>query len=249
MSSKSVIVHVGGTRGGIKITPSGAIITGTPDEKDFEDCLIDIVRAERACKFALGDLMNAGEKMYGEKYGRWSEITGYAVDSLYNIASTCNRVPINARREALSFTHHREVAGLPEAEQGVWLETAEKKNIGSDRLAKSIKLGRVATKKDMQPPPPPPSDDQGHDNVHPYVNQLVAHLSKLERDGDHDDATGEDLVEFAHDIMPVIRRFSRLLALVWDRGSEEEIHEMRRELLDAGLVFYGDDVVIECVTE
>ncbi len=236
------MAHIGGKLAGITINPHGAVVEGIPLEHTFEEAMRQISMAERTCKFALGDLLVSASAHYGEKYSRWAEITGFEIQSLRDIASTCNRVPLERRRvEALSFSHHREVAALPAPDQVKWLHAAEERDIGSARLRKSIQLGRVATAVDMGRGKAPTGGvekadgDVGYSNIHPHVNRLVTYLSQKERAGDYEDLTVEELYRFHLDILPAVNRFGKLLARIRERKDAGVNAMLERDLNAIGL--------------
>lgn len=202
------IARVGGAVGGISITPSGAVVTGSPLQHTLEECMIDVVHAEKACLFVLGDLIIAAEDIHGERSARWAEITGKSIQSIYNVVSTCRRVPIEQRilDNGVSFDHHHEVAALPSDEQLRWLEIARDEKLASRTLRASIKLGRIATTRDMAQRIRP-DDDKGQDNIHPHVNRLVVFLGKQDREGAFDSLDVDDLYEVHKDLMPVVARY------------------------------------------
>lgn len=215
---------------------------GVPLEDTFEEAMRQLAMADRACKFALGDLLVAATGHYGEKYSRWSEITGFEIQSLRDIASTCLRVPMERRRvDTLSFTHHREVAALPAPDQVKWLEAAEERDIGSARLRKSIQLGRVATAVDMSRGKAPTGGvekadgDVGYSNIHPHVNRLVVYLAAKERAGEYEDMTVEELYRFSLDILPAVNRFGRLLSRIRERKDAGVNAMLERDLNAIGL--------------
>jgi hypothetical protein len=237
------IANIGGRIAGITINPHGAVVEGIPLEHTYEEVMRQISMAERTCKFALGDLLVSASAHYGDKYARWAEVTGFEIQSLRDIASTCNRVPLERRRvEALSFSHHREVAALPAADQSKWLEAAEERDIGSARLRKSIQLGRVATATDMgrgkvaaaAAEKADPSD-VGFENVHPFVNRLVTYLAKKEREGEYDDMSAEELYRFHLDLLPAINRWGKLMSRIRERKDVAVNTELDRDLQRLGL--------------
>lgn len=74
----------------------------------------------RTSAFLLGDLLNFGEKIYGETYTQVCALTGLADSTLMNYASVCRYVPLPLRRQELSFSHHAEVAYLkPEVQRSL----------------------------------------------------------------------------------------------------------------------------------
>ena len=237
------IATIGGKIAGITINPQGAVVEGVPLEHTYEECMRQISLAERTCKFALGDLLVAASGHYGDRYARWSEVTGFEIQSLRDIASTCLRVPMERRKvEALSFSHHREVAALPAPDQVKWLEAAETRDIGSARLRKSIQLGRVATATDMgrgkaTAPASEKADptDVGYENIHPHVTRLVVYLSKKERGGELEDMTVAELYRLHLDILPVIGRWGRLLARIREKNDAGVNAMLERDLNALGL--------------
>ena len=237
------IATIGGRIAGITINPQGAVVEGVPLEHTYEECMRQISLAERTCKFALGDLLVAASGHYGDRYARWSEVTGFEIQSLRDIASTCLRVPMERRKvEALSFSHHREVAALPAPDQTKWLEAAETRDIGSARLRKSIQLGRVATATDMgrgkaTAPASEKADpnDTGFENVHPFVNRLVVYLAKKERDGEYEDLNAEELYRFHLDLLPAVNRWGRLMSRIRERNDPGVNAMLERDLNALGL--------------
>lgn len=72
----------------------------------------------------IGDWCEFGNGKYGEKYAQAIKDTGYAQQTLANYAFVCRAIPIERRREELSFTHHQEVASLQSSEQDQMLAWA-----------------------------------------------------------------------------------------------------------------------------
>ena len=73
----------------------------------------------------IGDWIRYGNARYGERYGRAAQATRYDVHSLRNMAYVSGRFDMPRRREALSFSHHAELASLPVEDQELWLDRAE----------------------------------------------------------------------------------------------------------------------------
>lgn len=237
------IATIGGRIAGITINPQGAVVEGVPLEHTYEECMRQISLAERTCKFALGDLLIAASGHYGDRFSRWAEVTGFEIQSLRDIASTCLRVPIERRRvSTLSFSHHREVAALPAPDQVKWLEAAETRDIGSARLRKSIQLGRVATATDMgrgkvasgEAAKADPTD-VGYENAHTFINRLSIYLAKKERSGELEDMTVEELYRFHLDILPVIGRWGRLMSRIREHNNAGVNTMLERDLNALGL--------------
>lgn len=78
----------------------------------------------RTSSWLIGDLLNFGEKVYGEKYTQAAVLTGLADQTLMNYASVCAHVPRSRRRATLPFSVHAEVAYKTPQEQEEWLKKA-----------------------------------------------------------------------------------------------------------------------------
>ena len=83
----------------------------------------------RGVAWWLGDWLNYGNAHYGEKYARAAHITGYDSQTLMNMAYVASRFDASRRRQALSWSHHAEVAALDDADQDYWLDLAERERL------------------------------------------------------------------------------------------------------------------------
>jgi hypothetical protein len=106
-------------------------------------------RIGHGVQFWLGDLLNQGERLFGEKYAQAEAETGFEPGTLANLASVCARVEPSRRRATLSFAHHAEVAKLAPAEQTTWLEQAERHGWTRTELRRRLKGGN-----ELAPAPP-----------------------------------------------------------------------------------------------
>ncbi|MGH2763853.1 MAG: hypothetical protein ACRDL4_12475 [Thermoleophilaceae bacterium] len=79
----------------------------------------------RASAWWIGDWIRYGSARYGDKYSRASQVTGYDVQSLMNMAYVASRFGPSRRRPGLSFSHHAELAGLAPEDQELWLDRTE----------------------------------------------------------------------------------------------------------------------------
>ena len=90
----------------------------------------------------IGDWVRYGNARYGERYGPAARLTGYDVQSLRNMAYVAGRFEAPRRREALSFSHHAELAGLPAEEQELWLDRAEASGLSVRSLRSELRQAR-----------------------------------------------------------------------------------------------------------
>ena len=115
--------------------------------EDWISCGRRLGAMGRGVGWWLGDWLNFGNAVYGEKYARAARITGYDVQSLMNMAYVAARFDAGRRRERLSWSHHAELAALAAEEQDHWLERAER-----DRL--SVRCLRMELRRGRAPEPP-----------------------------------------------------------------------------------------------
>lgn len=81
-----------------------------------------------SCQWWIGDLLNFGERKYGEAYAQAIEITGNEYKTLANAASVCARFEFSRRRENLSYGHHEAVAYIDHRDGDRLLIQAEREN-------------------------------------------------------------------------------------------------------------------------
>ncbi|MCM2387662.1 LmbU family transcriptional regulator [Streptomyces albipurpureus] len=98
--------------------------------------LSNVISASTWC---LGDWLVYGEASFNGRYRDAIELTSLDYQTLRNHAWVARRFPISRRRDALSFTHHAEVASLSEPEQDFWLRNAEEYGWSAKRLRREVK--------------------------------------------------------------------------------------------------------------
>lgn len=103
-----------------------------------------IKRIDKLNKFAKGDYILFGQKIFGEMYSQ-------AVDEFewgdYNYLSklvwVARNVPPHVRHYNLTWTHHHHVASMTEQEQVEWLDAAEANEWTARELKEEIKESRM----------------------------------------------------------------------------------------------------------
>jgi hypothetical protein len=129
----------------VTLLPPGATATELvlPDGLPYEDWARlghALGRMDRAVQFWLGDWLMYGEHTYGEKFAQAASETGLSEEKLKQcqwVASRFTRV--HSRRAALSFTHHRAVAGLEPEMADAMLLQAEVEGLSSAELGRRVK--------------------------------------------------------------------------------------------------------------
>ena len=216
---------------GVQITPAGAIIEGEVPLEQLEELISRTAQADRSCKHVMGDLINYATEHHGDNTARWMELTGWDYKTITRTAATCAQVSIERRHEQLDLEFHSDVRSLPPAEQSNWLRLVEEGKKSREWLRKSIKLGRPATSEDMTASP---KRDGGYNTVHPHVNGVVVLCGKMEREGELDNLDGEELVEFAEDLLPVAVILSSLISRLDGPDDEKAKKELASELKALG---------------
>ncbi|MGY5060945.1 LmbU family transcriptional regulator [Streptomyces sp. 900105755] len=89
--------------------------------------------------WCLGDWLVYGEATFNGRYQDAIKLTSLDYQTLRNHAWVARRFPMSRRRDALSFTHHAEVAALSEPEQDFWLRKAEEYAWSAKRLRREVK--------------------------------------------------------------------------------------------------------------
>jgi hypothetical protein len=84
-----------------------------------------LARVDRAYRWWVGDWLNYGDAEYGETYTNALATTGLDYSSLDACKLVAEQIEFVRRRTNLSWSHHREAAGLSPDEQDEWLERAE----------------------------------------------------------------------------------------------------------------------------
>ena len=106
----------------------------------------------RACGWWLGDWVRYGNARYGERYKLAAQITGYDPQTLMNMAYVASRFDFSRRREGLSFSHHAELAALPEGDQERWLDTAAAERLSVRALREALRKARQEPQSQATPP-------------------------------------------------------------------------------------------------
>lgn len=122
----------------------------------------------RSCSWWIGDWLNYGEGVYGDRWGQATAATGLAEQTLINRAYVCRHVPADRRRATLPFSVHALVAALPAKEQAKWLDRAEKHAWTREDLREHMKGAKA--EKDAKERVPPTNE--------PFAPALVLEAAK-----------------------------------------------------------------------
>lgn len=103
-----------------------------------------LCRCQGALQWWIGDWINYGEEVYGEKYAEAIRAFGaealgaygYSPETLRVYSSVARRVVV--RDNKLTWTHHKIVAEMPERDQKKWLKRASENKWDTKKLKSEI---------------------------------------------------------------------------------------------------------------
>ena len=136
----TVDLEQGALIGNFEFTRRGMIVHGEPAFEEWADVVSSFLTIAGTIQLCLGDLLNYGERAYGEKYSQFLDVRSYG--TLATWAWVARSVDFSMRIENLSFEHHRKVAPLPPPEQDRLLREAEKKGWSSSRLGEEVRIAK-----------------------------------------------------------------------------------------------------------
>lgn len=120
------LTDAGGLPG--QITPVSYQPPETMTYDEWKSKLRLVRNIEGSVMWWIGDMINWGQSKWGEKYSDAMEATDYDYHTLARASLVARRFPPHRRNQALSFSHHRELADLPEDQQDEWLQKAQEQN-------------------------------------------------------------------------------------------------------------------------
>lgn len=120
-------------------TPTAMIFREAPSYEVWALMGRQLQYIQKCSPWWIGDWLLGGEALFGDKYLQAIHLTGNEQQTLMNKRWVAGRIPAERRREALSFTHHAEVAGLRPEEQERWLDAAERDCLTCGELRQAIR--------------------------------------------------------------------------------------------------------------
>ena len=105
----------------------------------FEALCILLGRMHEAVRFAIGDAIILGEKLYREEAYQAIEQIGLSEKGRMEYVRVAQKVPRSVRRKGLSWSHHRAVASLEPAEQKQWLRKAVDEQMSHHALREALR--------------------------------------------------------------------------------------------------------------
>jgi hypothetical protein len=118
--------------------PASIAMDGRPPLAQWEGPLQFALWCQRASPWWIGDMINAGEDIFGEAFAAVLGGTR-STEMVSRYASVARRVPARNRRPRLSWSAHAAVARLEHHLQRRMLALAEREGWNSDDLQKKVR--------------------------------------------------------------------------------------------------------------
>src|SRR3984893_9259921 len=99
-----------------------------------------------------GDWWAFGEHRYGDRKAMIEDESwnGPGFQTCMNAGAVCKAIETSRRREALSFTHHSEVAALAPKQQDRFLDSAEAEGLSVMKLRAAIRQGATIDRTNLK---------------------------------------------------------------------------------------------------
>lgn len=191
----SVLTPVVGTR--VSLTTVGLTFSTDLQFDEWMSLMETLTRMETAFQFAIGDALIWGEARYGERYSQAMEATGLTYQALANMVWVARKVPIQNRREGLSWTHHRVVASVEPEDQPGLLNMALEQGLSATGLQEHIH-GKERKPRDIVSLPPGITADEAAKVLEQYASAV-----RESRSGNPDPGhSKDDAVDFTCVLCP-----------------------------------------------
>jgi len=122
-----------------KFTATSLLI---PDGTKFEsvEVLLSGMHGITDCiRWWIGDTLVFAERNYGEMYAQLVDETSYSYQSLLDMMWVAKGVDPRIRRKELTWSHHKQVVGLPQKQQEEYLQKAVDNKLTATALRELIK--------------------------------------------------------------------------------------------------------------
>ncbi len=197
----------------VQVTDIGLLFDGEISFEQWLEIGRKVGRVARISLFLVGDWLNYGQDRWngGERFEKMAEDlrdryesamaeTGLEMRTLMDAAYVARNVSLDQRRPHLTFEHHKTVARVKdEEERQQWLDKADKHDMSTRRLRKSINLGRIVSEAEMKPDP----KTTGIDNHLSWIDGLMRWWKRFERSDWMEDASREKIEEVLSDFRDV----------------------------------------------
>jgi hypothetical protein len=136
-----------------RLTQTGLLLPANLPFEKWQSVLQTLRGMEFSVMWWLGDCLRYGERAYGEKYAQALDATDYAYQTIADAKWVAGRFELSRRRENLTWSHHREVAGIEDdAEQDAVLDAAATGGWSKKRLRSEVRCRNAARRGSVNGP-------------------------------------------------------------------------------------------------
>jgi hypothetical protein len=135
----------------VRFERTGLVVDGDLDDEELRALARQLGRMQNAVRWWLGDILvlveNTWPKDGQPSFGKWDDVLaelGLEPATGAHYRRVARGVPIERRRERLSWSHHERVAKLPAKEQEQWLDRCEKEGLSVHHLHVATRVALVA---------------------------------------------------------------------------------------------------------
>lgn len=128
---------------GFKLHKLGVTPVGTPTYEQWLEANEFVKKANGAVHFWIGDLLNYGEREYGENYTQAIDHSGYEYQTVANDKWIANKIPLSLRRESLTPDKAKIIASMETEEMKDWIETISETPMTVRELRNEVKKAKA----------------------------------------------------------------------------------------------------------
>lgn len=129
------------------LTETALVLTDPQMEYDRYESIGTFLGAmKRRSSWWVGDWINFGEGVYGERFAQALAATGLNEQTLLHYSFVCGQIPASRRQATVPFGAHALVARMEPREQNHWLKMGARKGWGERELRDAIRAKRVDTR-------------------------------------------------------------------------------------------------------
>ena len=173
------------------VTPTSLQLTDPEMSYERYDALgVFLGRMKRWTSWAIGDWLNFGEGVYGERFAQAAANTHLSEQTLLHYQFVAREIPEARREVSVAFGAHALVARMEPREQSRWLKQAAKKGWGERELRDAIKAKRT----EMHPTLLPEEGEPGEMTPLAEVGLAILRDAVPHDDGQHYLIPNEDMV-------------------------------------------------------
>lgn len=126
----------------VKYDDRGLVWLRAPEDlEELEEIMTALSYFQDNLPWVWGDFVNKGQEVFGELFYQVLPDPSRTPKTLASWAFVCRRIPMDRRCFDVTFSHYKEVVKLPDVEQDVLLDMAEKERWSVARLREQVKGG------------------------------------------------------------------------------------------------------------